>query len=231
MSMIIVIGDVHGCLNTLQELVRKLKKLYSSVPLYCVGDLIDRGNFSYEVIEYVKDEGIKFTPGNHDYMFYYFIKKPFSNMGASWIYNGFEKTISSYDNRFDKISEHLDIITQAPLFYNLSDCFISHAGISGYHSSILGSEPLNDINKLDEEVKKDLTGEHGILWTRDELMNLGKLQIVGHTRKQDVTYQKWNNVVYIDTSIYTGNKLSAVVIEDGEIIAKHSVPTNMKDLD
>lgn len=62
-------------------------------------------------------------------------------------------------------------------------------------------------------------------------MNLGKLQIVGHTRKQDVTYQKWNNVVYIDTSIYTGNKLSAVVIEDGEIIAKHSVPTNMKDLD
>ena len=118
--MVAVIGDVHGCLNTLQELVKKIKSLYASIPLYCVGDLIDRGNFSFEVLEYVKDEGIKFTPGNHDYMFYYFIKKPATNMGASWIYNGFEKTISSYDNRFDKIADHLEIITQAPLFFNLS---------------------------------------------------------------------------------------------------------------
>ncbi|HSD62723.1 MAG TPA: metallophosphoesterase, partial [Ignavibacteriaceae bacterium] len=221
--MIIVIGDVHGCLYTLQELVKKVNKLYPSAPVYCVGDLIDRGNFSFEVIEFVKNEGIKFTPGNHDYMFYYFIKKPASNMGASWIYNGFEKTISSYDNRFEKIPEHLDFISEAPLFYDLAECFISHAGISGYYNSILGPDPLNDIRKLDEEIKKDISNEHGILWTRDDLMNLGKLQIVGHTRKQDITYQSWNKTVYIDTSIYTGNKLSAIVVEEGEIMAKHSV--------
>lgn len=229
--MIAVIGDVHGCLYTLQELVKKINNLYPAVPLYCVGDLIDRGNFSFEVLEFVKDEGIKFTPGNHDYMFYYFIKKPTTNMGASWIYNGFEKTISSYDNKFDKISEHLDIITQAPLFFNLPECFISHAGISKFYSSSLGPDPLQDIEKLDERMHSSITNEHGILWTRDELMNLGKLQIVGHTRKQDVTYQKWNNAAYIDTSVYTCNKLSAVIVDDSGIIAKHSVPTNNKDID
>jgi serine/threonine protein phosphatase 1 len=229
--MVAVIGDVHGCLYTLQELVKKLKGLYPSIPLYCVGDLIDRGNFSYEVIEYVKDEGIKFTPGNHDYMFYYFIKKPATNMGASWIYNGFEKTISSYDNKFDKISEHLDIITQAPLFFNLPECFISHAGISMHFSKSLGPEPLMDIDKLDEEMRKSITNEHGILWTRDDLLDMGKIQVVGHTRRQDVTYQKWNNIAYIDTSVYTGNKLSAVIVESGELISKHSVPTNNKDID
>jgi Calcineurin-like phosphoesterase len=229
--MVIVIGDVHGCLNTLKELVKKLKNLYPVVPVYCVGDLIDRGNFSFEVFEFIKDEGIKFTPGNHDYMFYYFIKKPASNMGASWIYNGFEKTISSYDNRFEKINDHLDLIAQAPLFYNLPECFISHAGISDYYSSLLGNNPLNDVAYLDEILRRDLSNEHGILWTRDELMNIGKLQIVGHTRKQDVTYKNTNKVAYIDTSAYTGNKLSAVVAEEGEIIAKHSVPTNMNDLD
>jgi serine/threonine protein phosphatase 1 len=229
--MVAVIGDVHGCLNTLQELVKKIKSLYASIPLYCVGDLIDRGNFSFEVLEYVKDEGIKFTPGNHDYMFYYFIKKPATNMGASWIYNGFEKTISSYDNRFDKIADHLEIITQAPLFFNLSECFISHAGISEYYSSVLGEEPLKDIDKLDEEMRNSITSEHGILWTRDDLMNLGRLQVVGHTRKQEITYQNWNNVVYIDTSVYTSNKLSAIIVEEGKIIAQHSVPTNHKDLD
>ena len=229
--MIAVIGDVHGCLYTLQELVKKIKSLYSSVPLYCVGDLIDRGNFSFEVLEYVNQEEIKFTPGNHDYMFYYFIKKPATNMGASWIYNGFEKTISSYDNRFDKISEHLDLILQAPLFYNLPECFICHAGISERFKSSLGKEPLKNIEKLNAEMQKSITSEHGILWTRDELLNLGKLQIVGHTRKQDVTYQKWNNVAYIDTSAYTCNKLSAVIVDGGEIIAKHSVPTSNKDID
>ena len=229
--MVVVIGDVHGCLHTLQELVNKIRSLYPPVPLYCVGDLIDRGNFSFEVLEFVNREGIKFTPGNHDYMFYYFIKKPATNMGASWIYNGFEKTISSYDNRFDKISEHLDLISQAPLFYNLPDCFICHAGISEYFKSALGKEPLRNIDKLDEEMKKSISSEHGILWTRDGLMNLGKLQIVGHTRKQEVTYQKWNNVAYIDTSVYTCNKLSAVIIDEGEIIAKHSVPTSNKDID
>ena len=80
-------------------------------------------------------------------------------------------------------------------------------------------------------MQKSITSEHGILWTRDELLNLGKLQIVGHTRKQDVTYQKWNNVAYIDTSAYTCNKLSAVIVDGGEIIAKHSVPTSNKDID
>jgi serine/threonine protein phosphatase 1 len=229
--MIAVIGDVHGCLNTLQELVKKIQSLYPSIPLYCVGDLIDRGNFSFEVLEFVKKEGIKFTPGNHDYMFYYFIKKPATNMGASWIYNGFEKTISSYDNRFDKISDHLDIITQAPLFYNLPGCFISHAGISEYYKSVLGEEPLIDIDKLDEEMRNSITSEHGILWTRDDLLNLGKLQVVGHTRKQDITYQNWNNVVYIDTSVYTSNKLSAIIVDEGKIISQHNVPTNHKDLD
>ena len=229
--MVAVIGDVHGCLFTLQELVKKIQSLYSAIPLYCVGDLIDRGNFSFEVLEYVRGEGIKFTPGNHDYMFYYFIKKPATNMGASWIYNGFEKTISSYDNRFDKIADHLEIITQAPLFFNLSDCFVSHAGISEYYGSLLGEEPLKNIDKLDEEMRNSITSEHGILWTRDDLMNLGKLQVVGHTRKQDITYQNWNNVVYIDTSVYTSNKLSAIIVEGGKIIAQHSVPTNHKDLE
>ena len=80
-------------------------------------------------------------------------------------------------------------------------------------------------------MRNSITSEHGILWTRDDLMNLGRLQVVGHTRKQEITYQNWNNVVYIDTSVYTSNKLSAIIVEEGKIIAQHSVPTNHKDLD
>ncbi|HVO73095.1 MAG TPA: metallophosphoesterase, partial [Ignavibacteriaceae bacterium] len=74
--MIAVIGDIHGCLNTLSDLVSKIEKKYPELNLYCVGDLIDRGNFSCEVMDFISKKNIKFTPGNHDYMFYYFIKFP-----------------------------------------------------------------------------------------------------------------------------------------------------------
>ncbi len=57
-------------------------------------------------------------------------------------------------------------------------------------------------------MRNQVTNEHGILWTRDELIDIGKLQIVGHTRKENVMFNKLNNTVYVDTSVYTGNKLT-----------------------
>ena len=43
--MIAVISDVHGCFNTLKKLVKEVRKKYPNIPLYSVGDLIDRGKF------------------------------------------------------------------------------------------------------------------------------------------------------------------------------------------
>ena len=128
--MVAVIGDIHGCFNTLKKLVEEIRNKYPKIPLYCVGDLVDRGSFSYEVIEYIVAENIKFTPGNHDYMFYHFVHEPFSGMGTAWLYNGYESTMHSYNDRYEKINEHLEIIKNAPLYFNLEDCFICHAGIS-----------------------------------------------------------------------------------------------------
>ncbi len=51
--MIAVIGDIHGCFNTLKELVGKVKGKYPGIKIYSVGDLVDRGNFSYEVLDFI----------------------------------------------------------------------------------------------------------------------------------------------------------------------------------
>ncbi len=125
--MVAVIGDIHGCYFTLKELVSQIKNKYPDIKLYSVGDLVDRGNFSYEVINFIVSEKIRFTPGNHDYMFYYFIHEPGSEMGGIWIYNGSETTVQSYRDKVSDMYKHLDMIIKAPLFYNLDDCFISHA--------------------------------------------------------------------------------------------------------
>ncbi len=228
--MVAVIGDIHGCLNTLKELVSRIRKKYPYINIYSVGDLVDRGNFSYEVIEFIINEKINFTAGNHDLMFYYFIKDSSHELGRIWMYNGSDKTINSYSGRFDSISVHLDRIVKAPFFYYLRDCFISHAGISIHYKSKLGKNFFDKIDSLDPFLRSELMSEHGILWTRDELLDIEKLQIVGHTRQQEVTYLKSNNVAYIDTSVYTGNKLSAVIVEKDNIIDTISVPTFTEDI-
>src|ERR1035438_7909936 len=86
--MIAVIGDVHGCYNTLKELVVRIRRLYPGISIYCVGDLVDRGNFSFETVEFVINEGLTCTSGNHDFMFYYYITDSDNDIGKSWIFNG-----------------------------------------------------------------------------------------------------------------------------------------------
>ena len=83
--MIAIIGDVHGCYYTLAELYNNIKNKYPDIEIYCVGDLIDRGNNSYEVMEFVINKKIQFTPGNHEYMFYNFFKDPTSVFARSWV--------------------------------------------------------------------------------------------------------------------------------------------------
>jgi len=228
--MIAVIGDVHGCFYTLQNLVEKIKEKYSGIPFYCVGDLVDRGNHSYEVMEYVKSEKIVFTPGNHDFMFYYYMKDPLSVWAKAWFHNGADATLRSYENRMEKIDEHLELIEQAPLFIDHKDCFISHAGISIYLVDKLPKNILEDHSRLDQILREDLYDKHSIIWSRDELLNIGKLQIVGHTRRQEVYQNKINNVLYIDTAAVAHNKLSAVIVDRNELIEIISENTDTSDV-
>ena len=86
--MVAIIGDVHGCFYTMVELYNRVLEKYKDIPIYCVGDLVDRGNNSFEVMEFVMNEKMLFTPGNHDYMFYHFFKDPSSVFARSWVFNG-----------------------------------------------------------------------------------------------------------------------------------------------
>lgn len=228
--MIAIISDIHGCYYTLLELIKKIKEKYSDITLYSVGDLVDRGNYSFEVVELIKSEKIKFTKGNHDVMFLYFMTEPSNPLGQPWLYNDCEKTLKSYQEHGNQFSEHLEIIKPAPLFYNTGDCFISHAGISKYYKDKINEQIFNDADKLESLLLPDLGTEHSIIWCRSELIDLGKLQVVGHTAKLEVGLNKKNNVAYIDTAVYVGNKLSAVIIEENNIIDILSVRTNIKDI-
>ena len=50
MDRLVAIGDIHGCLHTLKDLLRMVSYSSQTDTLVFVGDYIDRGRFSCEVV-------------------------------------------------------------------------------------------------------------------------------------------------------------------------------------
>jgi serine/threonine protein phosphatase 1 len=228
--MVAIIGDVHGCYYTLIDLYSRIQNEYPDITIYCVGDLVDRGNNSFEVMEFVMTDKMPFTPGNHDYMFHHFFKDPSSVFARSWVFNGSETTLESYESHQDSVFRHIEIINNAPLYYDLDDCFISHAGVSIKYELNLPENFREDLSILEKHIINDHITDRGVLWTRDSLLNLGKMQIVGHTKQQDITLDEKANALYIDTGACVGNKLSAVIVENSKLVDILDIKTNLNDI-
>lgn len=65
-----VIGDIHGCFAEFKSLLDKVDFSCSQDRLILLGDVIDRGPSSDDVVEWIVDnrECIDFVLGNHEYM-------------------------------------------------------------------------------------------------------------------------------------------------------------------
>lgn len=226
--MVAVIGDVHGCFYTLVDLFNKIKEKYGHIDIYCVGDLVDRGQHSYSVMKFIIDEKIKFTPGNHDYMFLHGVAGLDTFFAQNWIYNGEIETLKSYSGYEEYLVEHATIIKNSPFYYNLEDCFICHAGISVQYVNELHKH--NFWEQLDEVVKRDYDSAKGVLWTRDPLLNLGKLQVVGHTRQDEVKIDEESNAIFIDTGACQNKKLTAAIVHQNNVIDLMSTATKNADI-
>ena len=175
----IAIGDVHGCSKTLQTLIEGGINPDKKDELYFVGDLIDRGPSTREVLDYLlelKSKGfnIHVVRGNHEDIFLKAHEdESFVN---AWFSNGAEETLNSFDapeiiprnQECLKIipEKYLKFIMEMPLYYNLSDCIIVHAGL----------------NFESDDILKD---EHAMLWSRHMNYLPGKVNsktiIHGHT--------------------------------------------------
>jgi len=97
--MICVIGDIHGCAVTFDNLVNKILKEFSIKKIIYVGDFIDRGYDSKDVIrmamELSKSYDTVILLGNHeDMMFDYIYDEKRYDEGV-WFYNGGLDTVGT----------------------------------------------------------------------------------------------------------------------------------------
>jgi serine/threonine protein phosphatase 1 len=118
-----IIGDVHGCLETLKALIAQIP---SEHPISLVGDLVDRGPDSVGVVQYVIENKhrIDAIKGNHERMMIdHLLKKEDWQTEGLWYINGGKKVHASYKYKHGKnlLVEHTKFLNDLPYYREYKD--------------------------------------------------------------------------------------------------------------
>lgn len=213
---LLIVGDVHGCMNTLIALIDQYWRREET--LIFLGDLIDRGCYVPETVEYVKalkkqhKDRVRVILGNHEHEF---IKHFDHGPNDNWLWQCGKKTLMDYECKGYDPWKDLAWFKTLPLYFENEHVFVSHAGIA---------EHCDNPYHLD--------AERSIIWNRSKLKAIGKMQVIGHTPnpagpRYDEESDAWN----IDTAAVYGAKLTALRIDDnGKAIEIVSINVHEEDL-
>ncbi len=164
----IVIGDVHGHYKGLMTLLEAIAPTLND-QVYFLGDLIDRGPQSAQVVKFVKESQYKCLLGNHEQMLLNILTDrhiPTPTVQA-WLYGGGQATVASYQQATIP-TEHVEWFKTLPTHLDLGDIWLAHAGVD---PSIPIAEQTAD----------------QLCWVREKFHSIDKpyfpdkLIIVGHT--------------------------------------------------
>ena len=192
--MLYAIGDIHGDLEKLEELL-DLLPLEDGDRLVFVGDYVDRGPDPRGVVEYLigleKKWPCVFLLGNHESMFLDFLgwsdRAYFG--GDAFLMNGGDRTLDSY-GYFDRVrpdhasfelpKDHQDFLLGLRLWYCEADYVFVHAGLD---RGELGSD--------DPDYALRRSRPEDLLWSRttaDLPHRMGVTLVYGHTPSEDLLW-------------------------------------------
>jgi len=205
MRKIFAIGDIHGSYDRLKTLMDKIPIDFSRDTLVFIGDYIDRGPHSVEVVDYLiklknRFPDVIFLKGNHEDMLDKFIN------GAdrfTYLLNGGQQTLDSYlikpvqSEYFPIPPDHMEFFKSLRLFYETEEFIFVHAGLRP-------RVPLESQNTED------------LLWIRNKFVSskydFGKRVVFGHTPLKKPLVEP--NKIGIDTGAVYGNALTCVQLPD-----------------
>lgn len=182
----IMISDIHGCLNELNRLLNAVEYNHERDRLILLGDYVDRGPDSKEVVERIIElvhvHGAIAIKGNHDQRLVDLIND--RDVKDKFIEHGGLATIASYtDNKEmtldeaieyirDKYINHINFLETLPLFYEDRHHIYVHAGINP------------DVAEWREQ------SEYDFLYIKEQFINnrtrVDKKVVFGHTKTIDI---------------------------------------------
>lgn len=214
MPRLYAVGDIHGCLGHLENLMREVPIAREDTVVF-IGDYIDRGPDSRGVVDYVLDfrrhhPQTVCLMGNHEDMLLDFLEKRGEYGPGVFLYNGGGATLGSYGLSPHHPSpslppEHLQFFRTLKLTHEQGGFLFVHGG-------------------LKPEVPLEKQEKHDLLWIRDEFFGweheLGLTVVFGHTPMVRIFLNPpWS--IGIDTGAVYGGKLTCVELADGEVKATY----------
>lgn len=214
------IGDIHGCLAKMNDLIAKIEAEDPNAPIIFLGDYIDRGAESAQVLKHLMEleakQPNKFIclTGNHEKMLLEFIDDPLGR-GARWLVNGGVETLESFGVKATKarlkaeeamdIADELEEAMPEGMQQWLRDLPMqwSNGNVHCVHAA------------MDPSAAPDNQKERHLLWGHREFMTTpredGECVVFGHVivPKPDVR----DGRIAIDTGAYKSGKLTAVHID------------------
>ena len=220
-----VIGDVHGRLDLLKDLLAKIHaELDRDRPARCllvfVGDLIDRGPNSAQVIERLRTynrRGVEpvFLLGNHEEVLLRILRGE-AELITKWRWFGGSECLQSYGVNPDELARATDeealAIVRAAIptaHVQFLESFADSCRFGDYLFVHAGIRPGVE---LDQQSQSDLR------WIREPFLNdnseHGFVVVHGHTISQAVEQRP--NRIGIDTGAYRTGVLTALAIEGSD---------------
>ncbi len=211
-----IVGDIHGHLSKLKKIISLVKGDFKDGDSFIfLGDYIDRGPSSFEVIEYLIDLSVKhktiFLTGNHEEMFIRYITK--GDNYKNYIRNGGGSTIKSYMKNLNALTlpeSHKKFFNDLKLYYENEDFIAVHAGLNP------------EIISIKEQNEDDM------IWIREDFYKYprkwGKTIIFGHTptpyinNSDSVYFDETRNIIGLDTNAMSdGYPLSCMSWPDRKV--------------
>lgn len=214
----IIIGDIHGCTEEFDEMLKTLSYNHESDRLILLGDLIDRGPDSVGMVRKAREMNLECVMGNHEAKF---LKWSRSN----------KKIYDKAAFYTDFVNDDIDYIAKMPSYLKLNNTIAVHAGlklgisISGQKKDDLLHIRYTDINGNFISLKEVLT--HGkekmgaYFWT--EFWKGPESIVYGHnvTSFTDPLIDIISPTVTcfgLDTGCCFGGRLTALILKTNEIV-------------
>ncbi|WP_226554541.1 metallophosphoesterase family protein [Celeribacter naphthalenivorans] len=218
-----VVGDIHGQLRCLDDILNKLATQAPRARWVFVGDFIDRGDHSAEVLTRLREIEVErpntiCLRGNHEDMMLQFLVAP-DAAGNRWMRHGGLQTMASFgafelgiensaealvrarDQLLERMPEGMAIwLAERPFSFQSGNVAVVHAG----------ADPDKPIAEQDPKVL--MWGHRGF---RRQMRSDQVWIVHGHTIVE--MPQERNRVISIDTGAYATGRLTAALIADGQV--------------
>ncbi|MEH7388470.1 metallophosphoesterase family protein [Bacillus sp. JJ1521] len=230
MTRLLVISDIHGCLVHFNALLKKANFRPSEDKLILLGDYVDRGPNSKEVIErvshMVKNENVIALRGNHDQRFLDVILTRKTELYDKFLkYGGLETLKSYYPNAqnesidhvlniiIDKYSHHIEFLKASRLYYEEEQFLFVHAGINPNIKNLKNQSPIDLLNIRKPFIISENT--------------FPKKVVFGHTQTYEIhqSNEIWfsKNKIGIDGGCVFKNQLNCLEIVNSTVTNQYKV--------